>query len=198
MLAPPGATVAVVVFPAPASDVLVSLPPMLAPPGATVVVVVLFVVVVAPVFTAGLPVVVFPAPASDVLVSLPPMLAPPGATVVVVVLFVVVVAPVFTAGLPVVVVFCDKQSDCMSAVVVVTFVPLAVGPSDVPLDASVAAVSLPPAPVACSGLVGATDIDVSTSKTAGKAIVAMNLPEILGFIAVFFLSGLLLLLLISL
>src|SRR5918994_166192 len=147
---------------------------MLAPPGATVAV------------------VVFPAPASDVLVSLPPMLAPPGATVV------VVVAPVFTAGLPVVVVFCDKQSDCMSAVVVVTFVPLAVGPNDVPLGASVAAVSLPPAPVACTGLVGATDIDVSTSKTAGKAIVAMNLPEILGFIAVFFLSGLLLLLLISL
>ena len=153
---------------------------MLAPPGATVAV------------------VVFPAPASDVLVSLPPMLAPPGATVVVVVLFVVVAAPVSTAGLPVVVVFCDKQSDCMSAVVVVTFVPLAVGPNDVPLGASVAAVSLPPAPVACTGLVGATDIDVSTSKTAGKAIVAMNLPEILGFIAVFFLSGLLLLLLISL
>src|ERR671910_1418882 len=173
---------------------------MLAPPGATVVVVVLFVVLAALVSTAGLPVavVVFPAPASDVLVSLPPMLAPPGATVVVVVLFVVVAAPVFTAGLPVVVVFCDKQSDCMSAVVVVTFVPLAVGPNDVPLGASVAAVSLPPAPVACTGLVGATDIDVSTSKTAGKAIVAMNLREILGFIAVFFLSGLLLLLLISL
>src|SRR5918995_1640878 len=125
------------------------------------------------------------------------MLAPPGATVVVVVLFVVVAAPVSTAGLPVVVVFCDKQSDCMSPVVV-TFVPLVVDPNDVPLGASVAAVSLPPAPVACTGLVGATDIDVSTSKTAGKAIVAMNLPEILGFIAVFFLSGLLLLLLISL
>src|ERR671912_620944 len=108
---------------------------MLAPPGATVAV------------------VVFPAPASDVLVSLPPMLAPPGATVVVVVL-------------------CDKQSDCMSAVVVVPFVPVAVGPNDVPLGASLAAVSLPPAPVACTGLVGATDIDVSTSKTAGKAIVA--------------------------
>jgi hypothetical protein len=44
MLAPLGATVAVmlfvvVVFPAVASDVLVSLAPMLAPPGATVVVV---------------------------------------------------------------------------------------------------------------------------------------------------------------
>src|SRR5918995_211732 len=200
MLAPPGATVAVVVFPAPASDVLVSLPPMLAPPGATVAVVVLFVVVAAPVSTAGLPVavVVFPAPASDVLVSLPPMLAPPGATVAVVVLFVVVAAPVSTAGLPVaVVVFCDKQSDCVSAVVVVTFVPLAAGPNDVPLGAGVAAVSLPLPPVACTGLVGAADINVSTSKTVGKAIVAMNLREILGFIAVFFLSGLLLLLLIS-
>ena len=63
MLAPLGATVAVVlfmvVFPAVASDVLVSLAPMLAPLGATVVVVVLFVVVVALVSTAaGLPVVV--------------------------------------------------------------------------------------------------------------------------------------------
>src|SRR5918995_658740 len=128
---------------------------------------------------ATVAVVVFPAPASDVLVSLPPMLAPPGATVAVVV-------------------FCDKQSDCVSAVVVVTFVPLAAGPNDVPLGAGVAAVSLPLPPVACTGLVGAADINVSTSKTAGKAIVAMNLREILGFIAVFFLSGLLLLLLISL
>ena len=47
----------VVVFPAGAGDVLVSLAPMLAPPGATVVVV-LFVLVAAPVSTAGLPVVV--------------------------------------------------------------------------------------------------------------------------------------------
>ena len=150
---------------------------MLAPLGATVVVVVLFVVAAAPVSTAGLPVVVvFPAPASDVLVSLPPMLAPPGATVVVVVLFVVAAAPVSTAGLPVVVLFCGKQSDCVSAaVVVVTYVPLAAGPNDVPLGAGVAAVSLPPAPVACTGSVGAADINVSTSKTAGKAIVAMNL-----------------------
>ena len=131
---------------------------MLAPPGATVAV------------------VVFPAPASDVLVSLPPMLAPPGATVVVVVLFVVVATPVSTAGLPVVVLFGDKQADCVSAVVVVvTLVPLAAGPNDVPLGAGVAAVSLPPPPVACTGLVGAADINVSTSNTAGKAIVVINL-----------------------
>ena len=65
MLAPLGATVAVVlfvvVFPAVASDVLVSLAPMLAPLGATVAVVILFVVVVALASTAaaaGLPVVV--------------------------------------------------------------------------------------------------------------------------------------------
>jgi hypothetical protein len=61
MLAPLGATVAVVlfvvVFPAVASDVLVSLAPMLAPLGATVAVV-LFVVVVALASAAGLPVVV--------------------------------------------------------------------------------------------------------------------------------------------
>ena len=125
---------------------------MLAPPGATVVVVVLLVVAAAPVSTAGLPVVVvFPAPASDVLVSLPPMLAPPGATVVVVVLFVVAAAPVSTAGLPVVVLFCGKQSDCVSAaVVVVTFVPLPADPNDAPPGATVAPVSLPP-PVACTG-----------------------------------------------
>src|ERR687897_1844032 len=148
---------------------------MLAPPGATVAVVVLFVVVATPVSTAGLPVVVFPAPASDVLVSLAPMLAPPGATVAVVVLFVVVATPVSTAGLPVVVLFGDKQADCVSAVVVVTLVPLAAGPNDVPLGAGVAAVSLPPPPVACTGLVGAADINVSTSKTAGKAIVVILL-----------------------
>ena len=129
---------------------------MLAPPGATVAV------------------VVFPAPASDVLVSLAPMLAPPGATVVVVVLFVVVAAPASTAGLPVVVVFCGKQADCVSAAVV-TFVPPAAGPNDVPLGAGVAAVSLPPPPVACTGSVGAADINVSTSKIAGKAIVVMSL-----------------------
>jgi hypothetical protein len=62
MLAPLGATVAVVlfvvVFPAVESDVLVSLAPMLAPLGATVAVV-LFVVAVALTSTAaGLPVVV--------------------------------------------------------------------------------------------------------------------------------------------
>src|ERR671914_585317 len=123
---------------------------------------------------ATVAVVVFPAPASDVLVSLAPMLAPPGATVVVVVLFVVVAAPASTAGLPVVVVFCGKQADCVSAAVV-TFVPPAAGPNDVPLGAGVAAVSLPPPPVACTGSVGAADIDVSTSKIAGKAIVVMSL-----------------------
>src|SRR5918999_472408 len=122
---------------------------------------------------ATVAVVVFPAPASDVLVSLAPMLAPPGATVVVV-LFVVVAAPASTAGLPVVVVFCGKQADCVSAAVV-TFVPPAAGPNDVPLGAGVAAVSLPPPPVACTGSVGAADIDVSTSKIAGKAIVVMSL-----------------------
>jgi hypothetical protein len=60
------------------------------------------------------------------------MLAPPGATVVVV-LFVLVAAPVSTAGLPVVVAFCDKQADCVAAVVV-TFVPLPAGPNDVKLE----------------------------------------------------------------
>lgn len=137
---------------------------MLAPLGATVAVV-LFVVV-------------FPAVASDdVLVSLPPMLAPPGATVVVVVLSVVVVAapPASTAaGLPVVVAFCGKQADCAA----VTFVSLAVGPNDAPPGAGVAAVSLsppPPPPVACTGLIGAAAINVSISKTAGIAMVVMNL-----------------------
>lgn len=105
---------------------------MLAPLGATVAVV-----------------VVFPAVALDVLVSLAPMLAPPGAKVVVVVLFAVVAAPASAAGLPVVVVFCDKQADCV-AFVVVTFVPLPAGPTDAPLGAGVAAVSLLP-PVACTG-----------------------------------------------
>lgn len=149
---------------------------MLAPLGATVAVV--------------FPVVVFPAVASDVLVSLPPMLAPPGATVVVVLSVVVVAAPASTAaGLPVVVAFCGKQADCAA----VTFVSLAVGPNDAPPGAGVAAVSLPPPPpppVACTGLIGAAAINVSISKTAGIAIVVMNL----GYsIAVFFLSGLLLL-----
>jgi hypothetical protein len=136
---------------------------MLAPLGATVAVV-LFVVV-------------FPAVASDdVLVSLPPMLAPPGATVVVVVLSVVVVAapPASTAaGLPVVVAFCGKQADCAA----VTFVSLAVGPNDAPPGAGVAAVSLspPPPPVACTGLTGAAAINVSIIKTAGIAMVVMNL-----------------------
>lgn len=153
---------------------------MLAPLGATVAVV--------------FPVVVFPAVASDdVLVSLPPMLAPLGATVVAVVLSVVGVAapPASTAGLPVVVAFCGKQADCAA----VTFVSLAVGPTDAPPGAGVAAVSLPPPPpVACTGLIGAAAINVSISKTAGIAIlVVMNL----GYsIAVFFLSGLLLLILL--
>ena len=126
---------------------------------------------------ATVAVVVFPAVPSDVLVSLAPMLAPPGATVVVVVLFVVVAVPASTAaGLPVVVAFCDKQADCVSAVVV-TFVPLAAGPNDAPLGAGVAAVSLAPPPVACTGSVGVAAIKVSTSKTAaaGKAMVVMNL-----------------------
>ena len=137
---------------------------MLAPLGATVAVV-LFVVV----FSA--------AAGDDVLVSLPPMLAPPGATVVVVVLSVVVVAapPASTAaGLPVVVAFCGKQADCAA----VTFVSLAVGPNDAPPGAGVAAVSLsppPPPPVACTGLTGAAAINVSISKTAGIAMVVMNL-----------------------
>jgi hypothetical protein len=134
---------------------------MLAPLGATVAVV-LFVVV-------------FPAVAGDdVLVSLPPMLAPPGATVVVVLSVVVVAAPPAStaAGLPVVVAFCGKQADCAA----VTFVSLAVGPNDAPPGAGVAAVSLsPPPPVACTGLTGAAAINVSISKTAGIAMVVMNL-----------------------
>lgn len=145
---------------------------MLAPLGATVAVV--------------LPVVVFPAVASDVLVSLPPMLAPLGATVVVVLSVVVVAAPASTAGLPVVVAFCGKQADCAA----VTFVSLAVGPNDAPPGAGVAVVSLPPPPVACTGLIGAAAINVSISKTAGIAIVVMNLGYSIAF---FFLSGLLLL-----
>ena len=135
---------------------------MLAPLGATVAVV-LFVVV-------------FPAVAGDdVLVSSPPMLAPPGATVVVVLSVVVVAAPPAStaAGLPVVVAFCGKQADCAA----VTFVSLAVGPNDAPPGAGVAAVSLspPPPPVACTGLIGAAAINVSISKTAGIAMVVMNL-----------------------
>src|SRR5215213_8670055 len=151
---------------------------MLAPLGATVAVM-LFVVVV------------FPAVASDVLVSLAPMLAPPGATVVVVVvLFVVVAPPASIAGLPVVVVaFCGKQADC------VTFVPPPAGPTDAPPGAGVVAVSLLPT-VACTGLVGAADINVSSSKRVGKAIVVMNLLFILDLIVVF-LSGLLLLVSLS-
>ena len=89
MLAPLGATVAVVVFPAVASDdVLVSLPPMLAPPGATVVVVLSVVVVAAPASTAGLPVVVaFCGKQADcaavtfVSLTVGPNDAPPGAGV---------------------------------------------------------------------------------------------------------------------
>jgi len=130
---------------------------MLAPLGATVAVV--------------LSVVVLPAGASDVLVSLAPMLAPLGATVAVV-LSVVVVALASTAGLPVVV-FCGKQADC--AAVVVTFVSLVAGPKDAPPGAGVAAVSLPPPPVACTGLIGAAAVNVSISKTVGKALVVMNL-----------------------
>jgi hypothetical protein len=137
---------------------------MLAPLGATVAVV-LFVVVSPAV--AG----------DDVLVSLPPMLAPPGATVVVVLSVVVVAAPPAStaAGLPVVVAFCGKQADCAA----VTFVSLAVGPNDAPPGAGVAAVSSspppPPPPVACTGLTGAAAINVSISKTAGIAMVVMNL-----------------------
>jgi hypothetical protein len=134
---------------------------MLAPLGATVAVV--------------LSVVVLPAGASDVLVSLAPMLAPLGATVAVVLSVVVVVALASTAaGLPVVVAFCGKQADC--AAVVVTFVSLAAGPNDAPPGAGVAVVSLPPPPpVACTGLIGAAAINVSISKTVGKAMIVMNL-----------------------
>jgi hypothetical protein len=131
---------------------------MLAPLGATVAVV--------------LSVVVLPAGASDVLVSLAPMLAPLGATVAVVLSVVVVALASIAAGLPVVV-FCGKQADC--AVVVVTFVSLVAGPNDAPPGAGVAAVSLPPPPVACTGLIGAAAANVSISKTVGKAIVVMNL-----------------------
>ncbi len=95
MLAPLGATVAVVlfvvVFPAVAGDdVLVSLPPMLAPPGATVVVVLSVVVVAAPPAStaAGLPVVVaFCGKQADcaavtfVSLAVGPNDAPPGAGV---------------------------------------------------------------------------------------------------------------------
>ena len=92
MLAPLGATVAVVlfvvVFSAAAGDVLVSLPPMLAPPGATVVVVLSVVVVAAPASTAGLPVVVaFCGKQADcaavtfVSLAVGPNDAPPGAGV---------------------------------------------------------------------------------------------------------------------
>jgi hypothetical protein len=143
---------------------------MLAPLGATVAVM-LFVVVV------------FPAVASDVLVSLAPMLAPPGATVVVVVvLFVVVAPPASIAGLPVVVVvvaFCGKQADC------VTFVPPPAGPTDAPPGAGVASVWLL-LTVACTGLVGSADINVSSSKRVGKAIVVMNFLFILDLVAVFY------------
>jgi|SRR5215207_5742527 len=136
---------------------------MLAPLGATVAVVVLFMVV-------------FPAVASDVLVSLAPMLAPLGATVAVVLFMVVVALASTAAGLPVVVAFCGKQADCAAAVVV-TFVSLAAGPNDAPPGAGVAAVSLPPPPppVACTGLIGAAAINVSISKTVGKAMIVMNL-----------------------
>src|SRR5215210_3311209 len=89
---------------------------MLAPLGATVAVM-LFVAVALPGSTAGLPVVVvvFPAVAFNVLVSLAlaPMLAPLGATVAVVSL----APPAFTAELWfVVLAFCGKQSDCVTFV----------------------------------------------------------------------------------
>src|SRR5215203_4113736 len=87
---------------------------MLAPLGATVAVV-SFVAVALPGSTAGLPVavVVFPAVAFNVPVSLAPMLAPLGATVAVVSL----VPPAFTAERWfVVVAFCGKQSDCVAFV----------------------------------------------------------------------------------
>ena len=104
------------------------------------------------------------------------MLAPLGATVVVVVLSVVVAAPASTAGLPSVVSFCDKQADCAAAVEV-TFVSLAGGPNDAPPGAGVAVVSLLPPPAeACTGLIGVgTTINVSISKTAGKATIIMTL-----------------------
>jgi hypothetical protein len=152
---------------------------MLAPLGAKVVVVVVLFVVVFP--------VVIPLVALNVLVSLAPMLAPLGAKVVVMLLLVVVLAPpAFTAELWfVVVAFCGKQSDC------VTFVPPPAGPTDAPPGAGVAEVSLLPT-VACTGEVGSADINVSSSKSVGKAIALTNLPYILDLIA-FFLSGLLLL-----
>jgi hypothetical protein len=88
MLAPLGATVAVVlfvvVFSAVTSEVLVSLAPMLAPLGATVAVV-LFVVVVALASTAGLPVVAFCGKQADCVAAVSlaagPNDAPPGAGV---------------------------------------------------------------------------------------------------------------------
>ena len=101
------------------------------------------------------------------------MLAPLGATVAVVLFMVVVALASTAAGLPVVVAFCGKQADCAA----VTFVSSAVGPNDAPPGAGVAAVSLspPPPPVACTGLTGAAAINVSISKTAGIAMVVMNL-----------------------
>jgi hypothetical protein len=101
------------------------------------------------------------------------MLAPLGATVAVVLSVVMVALASTAAGLPVVV-FCGKQADC--AAVVVTFVSLVAGPNYAPPGAGVAAVSLPPPPsVACTGLIGTAAVNVSISKTVGKAIVVMNL-----------------------
>lgn len=80
------------------------------------------------------------------------MLAPPGAKVIDVLFVVVALAPPlpFTGGLTVAVVaFCGKQADSMSDVVV-TLAPLSAGPTDAPLGACVAAVSLLP-PVADTG-----------------------------------------------
>jgi hypothetical protein len=84
---------------------------------------------------------------------------------------VVVVALASTAGLPVA--FCGTQADCAAAVVF-AFVSLAAGPNDAPPGAGVAAVSLPPPSVACTGLIGAAAMNVSISKTVGKAIVVIN------------------------
>jgi hypothetical protein len=123
---------------------------------------------------ATIAVVVFPAVSRDVLLLLEAMPPPLGATIAVV-LFVVVVALAPTAvGLSVVVIaFCGKQADCVTPVVV-AFVPLAAGPNDAPPGAGVAAVSLPPSPVACTELIGAT-INVSIRNRAGKAIIVINL-----------------------
>ncbi len=113
------------------------------------------------------------------------MLAPLGATVAVVVLFIVVaMLPLpFTTGLPVVVVaFCGKQAaDCTSDVVV-TLVPLPVGPIEAPIGAGVTSVSLVP-PMACTGKADPADINISNIKRIGKAIVAMKLSYILDLIA---------------